>query len=321
MKLTEDYIAQLQVAMRSDVARRFIRTRLTESLLLINIDPVCIAAIHSVLEFLAYRQRITPESLAVVGEKFQKAWRVHLNRTYFIEYETLRWPYLRDYVLKDIDPNIRLGRCLDTGCGRGWLTSQLVISRLADSAMGIDAAGYESEWKERLAQFKGPGLDFVRVPVGDFGDWTQRQAKFDTILMLYVLHHSTEYWAVTTLQMLQQVMSPVSKLIIVEDSCSTNAPAKHDRDNINGLWASIASSSQIYALTDAFHIQIVLDFVAVQLLANFGDVDMPCTYKKVDEWEHLFDRLGFSVQKAVYLGFPKERDIDVPQSYFVLKLK
>jgi 2-polyprenyl-3-methyl-5-hydroxy-6-metoxy-1,4-benzoquinol methylase len=195
MQLTPDYIAQLRVAMRSDAVRRFVRTRLTQSLTFINIDPACIAAIHGILESLAYRKTVTPESLAAAGEKFQKTWRAHLNRTYFIEYEALRWPYLRDYVLSDVDPNIRLGRCLDIGCGRGWLTTQLVTSDVADSALGIDAAGYESEWKDRLAQCKRHGLEFARVPVGELVDWTQQQAKFDTILMLYVLHHSSEYWA------------------------------------------------------------------------------------------------------------------------------
>jgi hypothetical protein len=114
-------------------------------------------------------------------------------------------------------------------------------------------------------------------------------------------------------------MSPESRLIILEDSFSRTMPSKHNRDCIDKLWSSLASASEIYALTDAFHIQVVLDFVAVQLLANFSDVQMPCTYKRTDEWERLFIQAGFRIEKSVYLGFPKERDIDVPQSFFSLR--
>jgi SAM-dependent methyltransferase len=319
MKLSDEYIAQLRAAMRSAPVRSFVHDRLTKSLSAIDIDQACIVAIKRVLDFFTYRKILTPELVTAAMAEFQKAWRVYLNRKYFIDYEVLRWPYLRDYVLREIDSNLRMGRCLDIGCGRGWLTSQLVLSGMADSAVGIDAAEYEPEWKDCLTRFKRTSLSFEREPVGELSDWVKRQSKFDTILMLYVLHHSTEYWGVRTLHSLLEVMSPGSRLIILEDSFSRTMPAKHDRDCIDKIWPSLSSTSEIYALTAAFHIQLVLDFVAVQLLANFSDVQMPCTYKRVDEWEHLFTQVGFRIEKSVYLGFPKERDIDVPQSFFSLR--
>ena len=115
-------------------------------------------------------------------------------------------------------------------------------------------------------------------------------------------------------------MGPESRLIVLEDACSIDCPPEYDRDHINDLWASVAQSSEVYSLTDTFHIQVILDFVAVQLLANFTDVEMPCSYKRSDEWECFFRDAGFRIENAHYLGFPRERDIDVPQAFFVLKL-
>jgi 2-polyprenyl-3-methyl-5-hydroxy-6-metoxy-1,4-benzoquinol methylase len=321
MQLNEDYIAQLRAAVRSETVRRFVKSRLTESLTQIGIDPGCIGDIHEILESLWYRRKLTLESLLEARTTFQSSWRVHLNRTYFIEYEGLRWSYLEELIFNDIDPDIRLGRCLDIGCGRGWLTSKLLTSGKADSVLGIDAAAYLPEWNERLAQAKTPGLKFEQVPIGRFSDWAQAQARFDTVLMLYVLHHSNDFWAVKTLDALRYAMSPLSRLIVLEDSCSTAVAPRYDRGNIGPLWAELASSSRVYGLTDAFHIQMVLDFVAVKLLADFDAVDMACTYKRVDEWTRLFQELGFEIERVVYLGFPRNRDIDVPQSYFVLKAK
>jgi hypothetical protein len=114
-------------------------------------------------------------------------------------------------------------------------------------------------------------------------------------------------------------MAPDCRLVILEDSYSAELAAKHDHDGIAGLWASLGAASHVYALTDGFHIQTVLDFVAVQLLACFGDVEMPCTYRRMTEWESLFVQLGFRIERSVYLGFPQARDIDVPQAYFVLR--
>lgn len=321
MQVSQDYLAQLRIALRSEVVHRFVRTRLWKSLTTINIAPGCIADIDALLELLACRKDVTTGSFSAAIDTFSQTWRVHLDRAYFVDYEALRWPYVRDYVLNDIEPKMRLGRCLDVGCGRGWLTSQLVASGMADTAFGIDAADYASEWKERLAQFGGVGLEFAPVPTSKLSEWVQGRRKFDTMLMLYVLHHSSEYWVARTLSILRDLLSENSRLIILEDSCSTSLAAKHDRDQIAELWSSIAAGSTPYALTDAFHIQVVLDFVAVRLLASFDDVDMPCTYKTVEEWGHLFGQLGFRVEKIAYLGFPEMRDIDVPQSYFVLRAK
>ena len=319
MQYTNDYVSRLKIALRSDAVRRFVRLRLTESLVAINIESRCIEAIHSMLEELAFDKESNGDSLTAAVDKFQRTWRAHLNRAYFNEYEGQRWQYLRDYVLKEVDPDLRLGRCLDIGCGRGCLTAELVTSGVADEAVGIDAADFESEWNERLARSKSSNLDFARVSVAELSEWIERQAKFDTILLLYVLHHSNEYFAALTLKSIHDVLHPDSRLIVLEDSCSIAQPAQFDRDNISDVWSLFAKTSGVYPMTEAFHIQVVLDYVAVQILANFVDVDMPCTFKRSDEWESLFDALGFAVEKTVYLGFPKERDIDVPQSFFVLK--
>ena len=67
-----------------------------------------------------------------------------------------------------------------------------------------------------------------------------------------------------------------------------------------------------------FDVQVILDFVAVQLLAGFCNVSMPNNYKPSKEWLKLFDQIGFKLLKEVNIGFPSHRDIDVPQALFIL---
>ncbi|SEO15092.1 Methyltransferase domain-containing protein [Rhodospirillales bacterium URHD0017] len=317
MKVETEYVVRLGLALRSESVRQFVRARLTRSLASFGAERGCIADVHSLLN--AITTRTTGDELNSAISKFQTSWRVHLNRVYFLDYEATRWEYMHEQVLRKIVPSSRLGRCLDIGCGRGCVTAQLVSSGLADEATGIDAAGFEPEWNERVAIGKRNNLEFARISHLELGDWMQRQPKFDTILLLYVLHHSSDYWVTRTLRSIKEGLAPTSRLIVLEDSCSAERKARFDNEQVADTWQELASNSEVYALTDAYDVQVVLDFVAVQLLAGFKDVEMPCTYKRMDEWEDLFRRVGFAIDQTDYLGFPTKRDIDVPQAYFSLR--
>ena len=58
-------------------------------------------------------------------------------------------------------------------------------------------------------------------------------------------------------------------------------------------------------------------FVAVQLLAGFEEVRMPCHYRTGASWKDFFGKLGYQVIQTGNIGFPANRDIAVPQGFFV----
>ena len=84
-------------------------------------------------------------------------------------------------------------------------------------------------------------------------------------------------------------------------------------------WASHCPKGMPYPLTPGYNAQVLLDFVAVQLLAGYADVGMPCNYRKGGDWTKIFGEAGFSVSRVLNIGFPKARDIDVPQALFELR--
>jgi len=313
------YIQLLHQAIRDPLAWSYIARRLSLSLQNIGIAHECILDIISILQ-----QFETPKCEEIdVGSdllNFQKKWRRHLDRVYFSDYESLRFPFLKTNVFDAIQSDYNLGSCLDVGCGRGCLSGQILKQGFANKVVGIDQANFESEWRERTIESSTANLSFAMVPIDGLRIWLETQQLFDTFLMCYVLHHSNEYWTVRTLLDIQQAMTKKSRLIIVEDSFFSTAEAKHDPFHIVPLWISLCSTSKIYTTTSAYHIQTVLDFVAVQFLANFNEVDMSCNYKTSEDWIEMFKKLNFNICTSEYIGFPNNRDIDVPQSFFVLSI-
>ena len=207
---------------------------------------------------------------------------------------------------------------------------------LASSVVGIDAADYTSEWNERSADWnqrppeveevtysRRKPVSFKQVQVGQIETWLQGTGPFDTILLFYVLHHAEEYWAARTLRALQRSLNPKGRLFVLEDSLLLKQdvlPQSRDNLELTNIWRDWAARENLYCLTAAYDAQVVLDFVAVQLLAGFKDVRMPCNYRTTVEWEMCFRGLGYEVAEVNYIGFPEGRDIDVPQALFVLNL-
>lgn len=251
-------------------------------------------------------------------DAFHSRWRVHLNRSYFQNYEEIRWEFLSRYVLGNTTLSTKPGNCLDLGCGRGAQTRNLISNRYALSAKGIDATDFAAEWRDRQADVNSDALSFEHIPIDFIGSWSRSQGKYDHILLCYVLHHSSEYWVIQTLEVLKRLLSPQGTIIILEDAYSAVDPPEEDVDGLSAQWLSLASPRNPYELSPAYHIQMVLDFVAVRLLAGFTDVEMPFNYKSCESWKDLFGNLGFRVERSSYIGFPSQRDIDVPQAYFCL---
>jgi hypothetical protein len=137
--------------------------------------------------------------------------------------------------------------------------------------------------------------------------------------MFYVLHHSSTYWVNRTLSALSTALHSAGTLAIIEDSLIYQDTPQADPEGLFNQWKVWTENTNVYDLSVGYDVQVILDFVAVQLLANFSDVEMPCNYQTGNGWTSQFLQLGFDVSQAVNIGFPKNRDIDVPQALFMLK--
>ena len=62
----------------------------------------------------------------------------------------------------------------------------------------------------------------------------------------------------------------------------------------------------------------IYDWVANNVLEQRDWVDIPLSYRTLEEWEKLFMASGFKIIKKKYIGFPAKRDINTPQSLIVL---
>jgi 2-polyprenyl-3-methyl-5-hydroxy-6-metoxy-1,4-benzoquinol methylase len=317
----DHYVEALRYAMRRWETRNYVLERIDKSLHTLGLHENCVMAVISLITDL-FRRKVSAIQLAEQVSTFQKDWRIHLDRRYLTEYETTRWRFMLDYVfgLAEPDNQYKLGRCLDVGCGRGCITASLYREKLASSIVGIDASDFTSEWNERLSDFEGRAIEFRSVPMGHVETWLQKAGPFDTIMLLYVLHHSEEHWAARTLEALKGSLSPKGRLFVLEDSLDLNGAPLSDNLGLTRMWRDWAYAKKPYCLTAAYDAQVILDFVAVQLLAGFWDVRMPCNYRKTDEWLSCFKLIGYEVERTKYIGFPERRDIDVPQALFVLKL-
>ena len=321
----EHYVEMLRSAMCRWEARQYVLHRLDDSLRMLGLHENCVNAIISILtEFV--RQPISPGHLAELLQDFESEWRIHLDRRYLRDYEATRWQFMSKYVLNVVTTPVN--RCLDVGCGRGCVTATLFQEKLVKSVVGIDASDFKKEWNERVSESAMTGtqtkaaVQYKSVPIGHIESWLKHAGQFDLILLSYVLHHSEEYWASKTLNSLKARLSEEGRIIIVEDSLEVDGtvPAAGDPLDLTRVWRQWAISAGTYSLTPAYDAQVILDFVAVQLLAGFSDVRMPCHYRTNDAWRAYFQQLGYEIENVRYIGFPAGRDIDVPQSVFVLKL-
>lgn len=325
----DHYVEALRFAMHRWPTYQYILKQVGDSLNKIGLRKNCVVAVVSLLTEI-YKQEVSASQLAELVTRFQKDWRIHLDHKYLDEYETTRWHFMSEYVFPG-KAEVQLGRCLDLGCGRGCITANLYQENLASSVVGIDASDFTHEWNERLSEWErnsgqfqdGRSVEFTSVPIGQIKTWLQKAGPFDTILLLYVLHHSEEYWATRTLEAIKGSLSSKGRLIILEDSLDPNPSVIpiSDKFDLTRIWRDWAHSEKTYCLTPAYDAQVVLDFVAVQLLAGFWDVRMPCNYRTSVEWQRCFEQIGYEVETYKYIGFPENRDIDVPQTLFVLKLQ
>jgi len=319
----EEFANTLNCAMKRRNVRAYVMARLELSLREIGISKDCITDITSLLQKIYRDPTLTGARLAKAVSKFRSDWEIYLNSAYLGRYESTRWKYVQDKILAKLAlRKSNLGRCLDIGCGRGCVTESLVLNSYATSAWGIDPIDFSRHWKERQANSGIEARDLLkykRVPLHEFGGWLAVSEEFDTVFLLYVLHHSTDYWGARTIREVKQNLSASGIIVVLEDSIVVDIEPEDDPHALTRMWRQWVISDKPYCLSIGFDVQVVLDFVAVHLLAGFSDVTMACNYKVGSEWDKMFHDLDLTMVDKFNLGFPEKRDIDVPQAVFVLK--
>lgn len=98
--------------------------------------------------------------------------------------------------------------------------------------------------------------------------------------------------------------------MVLEDSYSTELPPENDI----GVYDFFMKFNE----DDRRKIMGVYDWVANKVLAQRDKVDIPLTYRTLEEWEKLFMDIGFKIIKKKFIGFPEKRDINTPQSLLIV---
>jgi len=296
-RFDEHYVEALRYAMLRQETRSYVLPQIDKSLRRLGVKDECAADVISLLAKI-----LSGAALYELVTQFQTKWRPHLDRVYLRDYELTRWEFIKQFVFPNIGNGNKLGRTLDVGCERGCVSASLVNQGMSASVVGIDASDFSSEWHEREASVL-KAMRFESVRVSRIEDWLHSAGRFDTILLFYVLHHSEEFWSARTLQALQGSLSNNGQLIVVEDSLAFGGSPLEDPNDLTRIWRGWATKNELYCLTAAYDAQVILDFVAVQLLAGFWDVRMPCNYKRLLNGKEYFRRLVTKSCKPRISGF------------------
>jgi hypothetical protein len=189
---------------------------------------------------------------------------------------------------------------------------------ICSAATGIDAREFGPDWED--VKSLCPDVSFCSVDVDQISAWLEQAPKPDVVLLSWVLHHSPPSDVVATLKALRTGI-PGVRIVVIEDTGFPNQACAEDPHGFGEGWSAWLRSCDEYRLSCGWSVQALLDFVAVQILARYSDVSMPCNYQRSSDWVSLFDHVGFHVTSMKYIGFPEGRDIAVPQGLFILEPK
>lgn len=232
------------------------------------------------------------------GQKYSN----ELNEVYSVEFFQRLVP---QYFSRNVVPEIPASsKVLDLGCGTGILAKILVEKNKFRHIIGIDLHSYQ-EWE----LFKNPKITFKIVAEKDFFDFLSKE-KPDTAVLTWVLHHMEHGEQERYIGYLYKVLTSSARLVVLEDSYSTELPPENDI----GVYDSFMKFNE----GDRRKIMGVYDWVANKVLAQRDKVNIPLTYRTLEEWEKLFRDNGFSINRKKFIGFPEKRDINTPQSLLIV---
>jgi ubiquinone/menaquinone biosynthesis C-methylase UbiE len=165
------------------------------------VAPPCVLAVPHYLEKVYWWAYVHPHAVQV----FEREWLVNL--ILFNNYGRLR-----DAALAELGDTVR-GRTLQVACVYGDLTPRL-HQRLAPDA-GLDVLDILPVQLENLAR-KLPTDHRVALVHGDSSDLAGEDARYDQVLLFFLLHEQPEAVRRATLAEAFRVVRPGGKVVIVD---------------------------------------------------------------------------------------------------------
>ncbi len=211
-----------------------------------------------------------------------------------------------EYFRENIIPEIPMsGKVLDIGCGTGILAKLLSEVYQSLNVVGVDINEYP-EWKS----FSSERVKFEVVEESEFPEFLS-EYKPDVVVLTWTLHHMEKPEQEQYLNILYKTMRKDSLLVVLEDSFSERMEPEQGLDRYEKF--------KKLSNTERTQVMSLYDWIANKVLAQRVKVPMPYSYRNLEEWLDISEQIGFTVLKAKFIGFPEHRDINTPQSLFVLK--
>lgn len=234
---------------------------------------------------------------------FQNKYSEELGRVFTIGFFQAIVPeYFEQYVIPEIPKSDKF---LDIGCGTGILISRLAKTGKFNKLTGIDVLTYP-EWKI----FSGKNIDFQIVDDKNF-PFLLGKLKPDSITLTWTLHHMKIKEQCKYLEIIFSNMKKGSKLVILEDAYSDDLQPENGKDKYEKFMKWNKESRK--------KIMSIYDWVANRILAQRAEVSIPFTYRTMEEWIQLGEKIGFRCFSKKFIGFPDKRDINTPQSLVVFE--
>jgi SAM-dependent methyltransferase len=295
------YYVELQHCLAHEAAKSYALQSLEHTLPDIGFDRVFVDTVVDLMSELANAP--SQSSFHGLVKGFRREWQVSLQRFYSWGYEAMRIDFFRTYIFGHLPTGP--SRILDLGCGRG-LFSEYLSDWFPDAQIvGIDETYFPYYWED--IHLRRPNVRFAQEKIGDLPRWLRTQDDFDCTIVLWVLHHSSPRAAARLLELLGQD-GKAGDIIICEDSWLRSSPPLADSYGFADAWRN---ASEAPGFEVACH--SILDFVAVRLLAGYHNVAMPRNYRRGEDWLETIQHATQRKVCADYIGFPRGRDIAVPQ--------